>query len=201
MNTTRKLTFTAIFAAIAAVIMFFEFPLPFMPPFLKVDLSGAVILVGALLFGPGPAVGMALVKDIVHLLSTQTGGSGELADFLMTATLVLITYAIFQHGRTKRWAVLGCVCGSAVMSLMGVLTNKLIIIPFYAMIMPIDSIISACAEINPLIGSMNGYLLFGVLPFNLIKGAILSIITLLLYERLANVLHSIHIGTLQKTNQ
>lgn len=200
MSNTSKITFTAVFAAIAAVVMFFEFPLPFMPPFLKVDLSGAVILIGAFLFGPGLAVGMALVKDLVHLLSTQTGGSGELADFLMTATLVLIAYAVFQRGRTKHSAILGCVCGSAAMALMGVLTNQFIIIPFYSLIMPIDAIISACAELNPLIGSMNGYLLFGVLPFNLIKGAILSFLAVLLYPRLEKVLRSPHSATLQKTH-
>ena len=47
MTKTSKITYTAIFAAIATVLMYFEFPIPFMPPFLKVDLSGAVVLIGA----------------------------------------------------------------------------------------------------------------------------------------------------------
>ena len=68
-------------AAIATVLMYFEFPIPFMPPFLKVDLSGAVVLIGAFIFGIAPAITMIGIKDIIHLTQTQTGGSGEVADY------------------------------------------------------------------------------------------------------------------------
>ena len=81
MTKTSKITYTAIFAAIATVLMYFEFPIPFMPPFLKVDLSGAVVLIGAFIFGIAPAITMIGIKDIIHLTQTQTGGSGEVADF------------------------------------------------------------------------------------------------------------------------
>ena len=90
MTKTSKITYTAIFAAIATVLMYFEFPIPFMPPFLKVDLSGAVVLIGAFIFGIAPAITMIGIKDIIHLTQTQTGGSGEVADFLMLSTLVVI---------------------------------------------------------------------------------------------------------------
>ena len=83
MTKAKKITCTAVFAAIATIMMYFEFPIPFMPPFLKVDLSGAVVLVGAFILGIAPAITMIGIKDLIHLTQTQTAGSGEAADFLM----------------------------------------------------------------------------------------------------------------------
>ena len=90
MTKAKKITCTAVFAAIATIMMYFEFPIPFMPPFLKVDLSGAVVLVGAFILGIAPAITMVGIKDLIHLTQTQTAGSGEAADFLMLSTLVII---------------------------------------------------------------------------------------------------------------
>lgn len=179
----RMMTLTALFAAIATIVMFFEFPLPFMPPFLKVDLSGAVILIGAFLFGIPSALTMALIKDVIHLMSSQTGGSGELADFLMTATMVILAVSFYKRHKSKKGAVIGCTAGTVGMAIMGILTNNFIIIPFYATIMPIDQILS---------DGMAVYLFGGVLPFNLIKGGILSVLTILLYKRLANFIRTEH---------
>ena len=90
MTKTSKITYTAIFAAIATVLMYFELPIPFMPPFLKVDLSGAVVLIGAFIFGIAPAITMIGIKDIIHLTQPQTGSSGEVANFQMLTKLLVI---------------------------------------------------------------------------------------------------------------
>ena len=198
-STVKKITFTAIFAAIATIIMFFEFPMPFLPPFLKVDLSGAVILIAAYVLGLGPAISAALIKDLLHLFSTTTGGSGELADFLMTSTLVIIAYLFYRNRMDRKFAIIGCISGTLAMSVMGMITNKLIIIPFYSQLMPIDAIISACTEVNPLIGSLNGYLMFGVFPFNLLKGAILSVVAIALQQKLGSFIRNTNFRTLQNS--
>ena len=123
MTKTSKITYTAIFAAIATVLMYFEFPIPFMPPFLKVDLSGAVVLIGAFIFGIAPAITMIGIKDIIHLTQTQTGGSGEVADFLMLSTLVVIAVLLYRGHKSRKMAVLGCAAGSVAMACVGMLTN------------------------------------------------------------------------------
>lgn len=187
MTKTMKITYTAIFAAIAAVLMYFEFPIPFMPPFLKVDLSGAAILIGAFIFGIGPAITMTLIKDIIHVTQTQTGGSGELQDFILLSLFVIVAVSVYNRHRTRKGAVVGCLAGTLVMSLAGMATNYLFIIPFYSkvMMMPLDVIFGACAEINPHISGMSTYLLIGVLPFNLIKGGIITLITMVVYKKLS----------------
>ena len=191
MTKASKITYTAVFAAIATVLMYFEFPLPFMPPFLKVDLSGAVVLIGAFIFGIGPAITMIGIKDVIHLTLSQTGGSGELADFLMLSTLVIVAVLLYRAHKTRKMAAVGCVVGSVAMACMGMLTNYFLIIPFYSAVgMPIDQILALCATINPSINGMGAYLLVGVLPFNLIKGAILTVITMLAYKKLSTFIKS-----------
>lgn len=191
MTKASKITYTAVFAAIATVLMYFEFPLPFMPPFLKVDLSGAVVLIGAFIFGIGPAITMIGIKDLIHLTQSQTGGSGELADFLMLSTLVIVAVLLYRAHKTRKMAAVGCVVGSVAMACMGMLTNYFLIIPFYSAVgMPIDQILALCAAINPSINGMGAYLLVGVLPFNLIKGAILTVITMLAYKKLSMFIKS-----------
>ena len=203
MTKASKITYTAVFAAIATVLMYIEFPLPFMPPFLKVDLSGAVVLIGAFIFGIGPAITMIGIKDLIHLTQSQTGGSGELADFLMLSTLVIVAVLLYRAHKSRKMAAVGCVIGSVAMACMGMLTNYFLIIPFYSAVgMPIDAILGACAAVNPAINGMGAYLLIGVLPFNLIKGAILTVITMLAYKKLSTFIKSkqVAVHTKQRAN-
>ena len=193
-NRTKKITYSAMFAAIATVVMFFEFPLPFMPPFLKVDLSGAVSLLAAFMFGPVSAVLITMVKDIIHAFSSSTGCVGELGDFLMTSAFCVVASLLYRKHHTKKGAVLGMAWGTGAMTLVSCFTNRYMLIPFFAKVMPIEAILSACSAVNPLIGSVDTYIIFGALPFNLIKGFILSVITFLLYKRLSNFVRENTIG-------
>ena len=170
MTKAKKITCTAVFAAIATIMMYFEFPIPFMPPFLKVDLSGAVVLVGAFILGIAPAITMIGIKDLIHLTQTQTAGSGEAADFLMLSTLVIIAVLVYRAHKSRKMAVIGCAVGSVAMACMG---------------WNLDAIFELCSAVNPSITGMGMYLLLGVLPFNLIKGAILTVITMLAYKKLS----------------
>lgn len=187
MTKTTKITYTAVFAAISTILMYFEFPLPLMPPFLKVDLSGAVVLIGAFIFGIGPAITMIGIKDLIHLTQSQTAGSGELADFLMLSSLVIVAVTIYRAHKSRKMAALGCVAGTVAMAGIGMLTNYFLIIPFYinGMGWNLNAIFDLCAAVNPNISGMSSYLLLGILPFNLIKGVILTLITMLVYKKLS----------------
>mgnify|MGYP001033005138 CR=1 FL=1 len=107
------------------------------------------------------------------------------ADFLMLSTLVVIAVLLYRGHKSRKMAVLGCAAGSVAMACVGMLTNYFLIIPFYSQVMPLQAIFDACNAINPYVTGMQGYLLLGVLPFNLIKGAILTAITMLAYKKLS----------------
>ena len=184
-NTTKKLTYCSMFTAMATVLMYLEVPLPFMPPFLKLDISGVVSLLAAFMFGWAPAVLITLAKDLIHLPGSTTGGVGQLADFLMISSFSIIASVTYRKMHTRTGAMIGLGLGTLSMGVIGVLTNKYMLIPFFTKVMPIEAIIEVSSAINPLIGSIDGYLFFGALPFNLLKGVILTAITLLLYKKLS----------------
>ena len=185
---TRKMTLIGIFAAISTVFMFFELPLPFMPPFLKFDPSGVPILLASMLFGPSAAISVALIKDVIHLLSTTTGGVGELADFLILSAFSAVVGLIYQKRRDLKAVLWATLAGTATCAVVGSLANYYLLIPFFSKIMPLDAIFAACAEINPAIDGLSAYILFGALPFNLIKGLLLTLFTFLLYRRMEGFL-------------
>ena len=185
---TRRLTVTAMMAAISTVVMFFEFTFPPFPPFLKFDLSGLPVLLTSFMMGPAQAVMVVLIKDLIHLLSTTTGGVGELADFLILSSFAITAGLIHRRLPSARGTALACACGSLVIAVVGALANYYLLIPFFSNLMPIEAIISACNAVNPAIDSLMGHIPFGAVPFNLAKGVVLSVVTVLSYKKLGHVL-------------
>ena len=79
----RTITMTALLSAMAYVLAFAEFPVPLSPSFAKMDLSDFPALIGAFAFGPTSGLLIELVKNPLQLMTTSTGGIGEIANFLM----------------------------------------------------------------------------------------------------------------------
>ena len=185
----RKIAIMGMLTAVSATLMFFEMPLPFMPPFLKLDISAVPILLAGFLFGPVEGCVIALLKAIIHVFSTQTAGVGELADFLITGSFAITGGLIYRIWHSKKGVAVASVASIVVITIVGALANWFVLLPFYAeAYMPYDAIINACQALNPMITDLRGYILFGVVPFNLIKGTVIAALTVLLYGRLAGVL-------------
>lgn len=188
--TPKFIASVGILSGISIVLMqLLEFPIPFMPPFLKFDFSNLPALIGGFAYGPLTGIVIVLVKALLHLVRTQTGGVGELADFLASGAMVFVSALIYKKYKTKKGAVTALGLGILAMILVGAFANYFILIPFYAKMMPMEQIIGMCGKVNPLITNSLSYVLYGVLPFNLIKGLILAIITFVLYKQVSKVLH------------
>ena len=188
--TPKFIASVGILSGISIVLMqILEFPIPFMPPFLKFDFSTLPALIGGFAYGPVTGIAIAFIKAALHLLRTDTGGVGELADFLARGSLVLVSSLIYKRIKTRKGAVLGLVLGAIAMAIVGGLANYFILIPFYTNVMPMEQIISLCSKVNPLITNTLGYVLYGAIPFNLIKALLLSIITFVLYKQISKILH------------
>lgn len=188
---TRKLTITALLSAVAAALMALEMPLPFMPPFLKLDPSSVPILIGGFVLGPLSAMVMALIKALIHALSTTTGGVGELADFIITSSFAVTAALIYKRHHSKKGALLACLGGVIAITVAGALANRFLLIPFYSTFMPLDAIFAMCGKVNPLIHDFNSYILFGVIPFNVLKGVTISALTFLVYKKMAGYIKKI----------
>ena len=82
------------------------------------------------------------------------------------------------------------ITGTAIMTVVGVILNALVMLPFYSNFMPLDTIIAAGAAINPAISNVWTFVILAVGPFNIVKGVIVSLITALVYKRVSVIIHS-----------
>lgn len=189
----KNLTKIAILSAISAVIMLFEFPLPFAPSFYELDLSEAVILMGGFAMGPMAAACMELLKNLLNLLinGTITAGIGELANFAMGCAFVVPASLFYKYHKTLKGAIVSLLIGTASLVVVGCVVNYFVMIPAYVALanFPMEAILGMASKVNGLVDSLETMIIFAVAPFNLVKGVVCSIINLLLYKKLSKVLH------------
>jgi len=182
-----------VLATIATILRFLEIPLPLLPTFLKLDLSNIPALIGGLALGPVAGTAILLVKNLIYLPFSQTLGVGEIADFVISLSLVLPASLFYKFKKTRKSAIIGMATGSAVMSFVaGPLMNYFLLIPFYAVVYfgsSVDAIIQLAATANPGINSLWAYILYAVVPFNIVKSFAVCLITGLLYKPLSPLLH------------
>ncbi len=190
---TAWLVKVAMLSAVATILMLFEFPLPFIaPPFYEIDLSEVPVFIGAFALGPLAGVTIEIVKILLNFIinGTVTAGVGEIANFVMGAVFVLPGALIYKRRKTKSNAVLGLVIGTVVMVVSSCFINAYIMLPVYASAfkMPIDVILGMAKEIWPSIDTMAEFVLLCVAPFNLLKGVIVSVVTILIYKHVSPLL-------------
>lgn len=182
---TSILAKAAVFSAIAYIVMLIEFPLPFAPAFLKLDFSDIPALIVAFAIHPVVGVLVQLVKNILHFITkTSTGGVGELGNFLVGASFVFVAGYIYRLNRTKKNALIGCIAATIVMTATAAIFNILVLIPFYANIMPIETIVEMGSAITSKVTDVNSLVLYGITPFNIFKGVVISGVTMYLYPKI-----------------
>lgn len=189
----RMIALIAIFGALAAVLMVFRFPLPFMPPFLSFDLAGVPELIVAFTFGPLAGILVVVLRILLQLVISGTNSmfTGELQGLMLSLALVLPASIIYQHNKTKKGAIQGMVAGSITNVVVAVFTNMVIIIPFYVALygMDMDAIISMTQAVNPYIDSTFKLVLLGIIPFNIIKNVATCLVTFVIYKKISPVMH------------
>lgn len=149
------------------------------------DLSDLPALIGAFAYGPISGVLIELVKNVLQLLVSSTGGMGELADFIMGSSLVVTAGLIYQ---TKKAAVAACLIASVIMRIVAAIVNRFILFPTFETFMPLEQLIASFGGFIPSMQTELNVLLFNVFPFNLLKRIGISIAALLIYKPLASVL-------------
>ncbi|MGN0443476.1 MAG: ECF transporter S component [Acutalibacteraceae bacterium] len=185
----RKMTFTAMLGAVATVLMFVDFSVPFMPSFIKMDISELPALLAGFAYGPLSGVCVCLIKNLINLLRTTTSGVGELSNFMLGVAFILPSSIIYKKMKTRKGAVIGAVVGAVLMAVLSLPINYFITYPFYSNFMPMDVIISMYQEIMPSVDGLLACLIIFNVPFTLMKGVIDAIICFLIYKPLSPILH------------
>ena len=181
-----NMTRIAILSAMASILFLLEIPVV---AFYKLDLSNVPVLLGTFSMGTVPGLIILALKSLIGLLHSSSAGVGELADFIMGAALIIPAGLIYHRNKTRKTAIIGMAVGTVCTVIAGILTNKYIMLPFYmgAFHMDMDAIV-ASAKVGG-VDSEWKLLLLVTGPFNLLKGAVLSLVTGLIYKPLSPLLH------------
>ena len=193
LTATHYITYTAMFATMAGVLMLVEIPLPFAPPFYKIDLSELPIMICTFYLGPVTGVTAELVKVLVKLVlkGTTTAFVGDFANFAVGCSFVLPASLVYHAKPGKKSALIGLAAGTLCMTVFGSAFNAVYLLPKFAALygMPLEAIIGMGTKVNAHITSVSTLVLFAVVPFNLLKGVLVSALTFLLYKRISPLLH------------
>ena len=185
----RKLCGTAMLGAVAYVLMFLEFPIPIIPSFIKMDFSELPALIASFAYGPVSGVAVCLIKNLIHLINTQSGGVGELSNFILGAVFVFSAGMVYKKLHTKTGATLGALIGAITMALISIPSNYYIVYPVYTAFMPMEAIIGAYKAINPHVNTLLDCLITFNMPFTFAKGLCSLLITSFIYKPLSPILH------------
>jgi len=183
----------ALLGATAALLMLFEIPLFFAPSFYKLDFSEVAVLVGAFSLGPVAGIVIEAVKILLNFLidGSVTAGIGELANFIIGCSYIVPAAAIYKRNKTRRNAIAGLAAGTVTMVIVAALMNLYVLLPVYASAfrMPVDAIVQMGTKVNSSIKDIYTLILFATVPFNVLKGFLSSLVTVLIYKKLSPVLH------------
>lgn len=191
---TSILVKTAMLGSVGYILMFISMPIPMLfPEFLRIDISDIAGVVGGIALGPLAGVMIELIKNLLQYITgmSSTNGIGEIANFLIGSSFIFVVSRIYKLKHNKSGVVLGLFLGIITMTIVGCISNYFIILPFYSTLMPIEAVIEMGAVLNPKVVDTSSFILWIIAPFNIIKGIIISLFTLLIYRKTENLLNKI----------
>ena len=167
---TKYISHYSIFIALAVITGYLiNFPIFPQVPFLVYDPGHVFLLIAAFKFGPRAGMLMTLVYALIFAIITGHGGPyGALMNFISTSAFVLISSWIYLKYHNRKGAIIGLVLGFLFMTIIMIPAN-LIITPLFLGVGKEDII----------------EILSFIILFNLIKGIISSILTLLVYKKIS----------------
>ena len=185
---TRLLAGAGMLTAAAVVLQYLEFPIPLMPPFIKLDFSDLPALLGAFAYGPLTGVIIEFLKNLIHCAVSQSATVGELSNFILGAVFVGTAGLIYRSKKNKTSALIGGLVGALAMGIASVPSNHFVVYPFYYNFMPEENVLAAYQEILPSMKSVFESLLVFNLPFTIVKGLISVAVSMLIYKPLSPIL-------------
>ncbi len=195
--TPAYITKVALLTAIAFILYHFgKFNLPFMfPSFLEIQFSELPAILAGFSLGPVAGGLVIVLKCLLKFPFTSTAFVGELTDMVLGLAYVLPASIIYFRNKTRKNALIGLAAGTIIETILAVLTNRFISIPFYVEFFfhgNFDILLGICRPLYKNV-TMNNfyfyYLVAAVIPFNILRLALVSFVTFLVYKRLSRALH------------
>lgn len=194
--TTKSLTTIGIMAAMSCVLMFIKFPVAYIG-FLELELSDVPAMLCALTYGPVAGVFVELVKNLIHMMATSTAMVGEIANFAISSSYVLGVSLVYKYSKSQKKQQIGYVTGTICLIVAGVVINYFVTLPMYIQLYfggNESALYGLASAMVPAIHDMKTLLLLGFIPFNFVKGVIVSIATYYVWK----VFHKFMLDSSQK---
>ena len=189
---TKKLVMAALLGALAAILMVLDFNVPLAPGFIKFDFSDFPVLIGGFVFGPVTGVLIAFLKIVLNLLfkPTTTMFVGEASNFILSVCYMGVACIYYRNHRTKKGAVIGMALATVATSVLAIFSNILVMFPMYAKLfgMSMQQIVGMVSAVNPFVKDITTMVLASLVPFNLFKYGVISIITFVSYKKIEVIL-------------
>lgn len=191
----KSMVIMAMLGGTAVLLMLFDIPLWFAPPFYKIDFSEVPVLIGAFALGPIAGIIIELIKILLNLVinGSDTAAVGEIANFLIGCSFVVPAAIVYYKNKTFKSAIKGLILGTVCMVVLGAFMNAFVLLPVYSYFfkMPMEALVGMGTKINPAIDSLSSLVFYAVIPFNLLKGVVASLLTLLVYKRISGLIKNI----------
>ena len=183
--TAKSVTTIGLMSAMAFILMFVHFPIKFIG-FLELEVSDVPALICALAYGPVAGVFVELVKNLLHTMASSTATVGEIANFIMSSSYVLGVSLVFWHSKSEKRVRNGFIVGTILLIVTGVVVNYFITLPLYITLYfggNESALYGMASAMIPAIKDMKTLLLMGFVPFNLVKGTLMSVITYYVWKK------------------
>ena len=187
-SNTQRITLIGIFSALAAVLMYLEIPFFFAPPeAYKLDFSEVPVLISGFMLGPVEGVITEFIKILIKLIikPTSTAFVGEFANLVIGITFILPASIIYKKKKSRKGALIGMGTGTLIMTVAGCFINAFVLLPAFAYLfgnVPVSEIIKMGTAVNPAITNMFTFIILAVVPVNIVKGVLVSIVVYLIYK-------------------
>lgn len=182
----KRLAFMGVFVALAYAVSWLQTPPLFGTNFLKLDFGNVFIVLISFLLGPVEGVVVCLLKESLRLIGSETY-AGELANFLVTSSYLLLPSILYQFRKSLKTVILSLLIACLVSTAVALIANRFLVFPAYAMLSPDGTIFGATAK-----EAFEAFF-WALVAFNLIKSVSVGAITVLLYKRLSNFLKKMKI--------
>ena len=166
--------------------MYLEFSIPFLiPEFIKMDFSDLPGLIASFSMGPLYGLQVVVIKNLLHLPVSMTGGIGELSNAILSAVFVVTAGVVYRFCHSRRGALLGSTAGAFAMAILSVPSNYFIVYPIYYRILPEETVLGFYQAILPFVQSIFQSLLLFNMPFTFAKGMLNTLLAFLIYKHIS----------------
>ncbi|CAD2077807.1 ECF transporter S component [Jeotgalicoccus meleagridis] len=169
----KKIINISILSALSFILMLIQFPLPFLPPFLMLDLSDIPAFIGFIMFGGLGGTMIIVMKIFLYGILMASEPIGPIANLLAAFSFLLPVFFFYARSKSSKSLIYGFICGTLVLVLAMSVLNYFVLLPAYGLIV----------DQTDIINNLKVVVTAGIIPFNVVKGIILSIICYVIYKK------------------